>query len=217
MSHSNFEASRTANGAAANTDSYVRTNATDQLYFSNYTALTAVAYHTYPDLLVFDADKIMTMLGQRLARYKGPANNEAFLRWASEFVRKEADRYKITLRIMTRYRRVIDAAIRRYRQTSAAYERYVEHDDVFIEVMTLVFQRAHSLNKKGPAKISTRLTALVKKHCYFYHVSKCNTRHRVMTLAPTMLGVETLSKAELASQRFDRAEAKRESRYDGTR
>ena len=81
----------------------------------------------------------------------------------------------------------------------------------------MIFERAHSLSERGKAKLSTRLTALVKKHCYFYHVSKFNRRHSILTaVAPTDFGIEIMTKQELESQRFDDEESERASRYDGS-
>jgi len=210
------DASQTASGTSAKTNPSRKTEL-QQLYLTHYSTLTATAYEAHSELLVFDAYRVMELLSAKLNRYTGPSSDEPFLKWATRFVRKESERYKITATILSKYRRVIDSAIWKYRQTAAAFELYIEHEDVFQEIAALIFEKAHSLNKKGRAKLSTRLTALVKKHCYFYHVSKFNRRHSILTaVAPTDFGIEIMTKQELESQRFDDEESERASRYDGS-
>ena len=197
-----FDASQTASGTTAKTNpSYRKTERLNHLYTNHYNILTASAYETYPQLLVMDADIIMELLSAKLSRYKGPSSDEAFLKWATRFVRKEAARYAITARILSEQNRVIHKAINTHTWTSAV-DRSVEHKDLYWEIALLIFQRAHSLNQRGTAKLSTRITALVKKHVYLYHNSRNQRRLRLVQEHVQQGGViecEMLSPEEIAS------------------
>lgn len=201
----NLDALHAANGTAADTDSSTRTNLISQLFFNNYAALTAVAYEAYPGLLVWDCDRILTQLGQRLGRYKGPLAQEPFMRWAERFVTKEAERYAITTRILTEYRKVIFKAISDNLWNSAQ-DRATEHADIFAEVMLLVFRKAHALNRKGTAKESTRVYGLVKKHVFLFHNTRNKRRREAVARHLAQLGelaCETFTPEELESISHD--------------
>lgn len=196
-----LDSSRPATGTDATTTLDDRTTILDQLVITNYSALQDVAYTTYPGLLVFDAEKIITLLGKRLGRYTGPPIEAPFMKWAIRFVGDEALRYKIATQILAEQYGVIRAAIHEYLWTSAV-NLSVEHQDVYWEIAELIFQRAHSLNRRGKAKLSTRVTALVKKHCYMYHNSKNARRRKLLKARLTIdepILCERLSDEEIAS------------------
>jgi hypothetical protein len=196
-----FDASQKASGTPAKTNLSARKTEVQQLYLSHYSTLTAAAYEAYPHLLVMDADRIMELLHAKLSKYTGPSSDEPFLRWATRFVRKESERYAITAQILLEQNRVIHGAINTHTWTSAV-DRSVEHDDLYWEIALLIFQRAHSLNRKGTAKLSTRITALVKKHIYLYYNSKNQRRLRLVTehvQEGGSIDCEMLSPEEIAS------------------
>lgn len=210
MSVEHFDASQQASGTAANNESKARIALLKQLYFTNYSTLTTTAYEAYSGLLVFDCDRILETLATRLPRYKGPSTDEAFLKWATRFVMKEAGRYRFLAMVVTDYSRVIYKAIYENLWVDSVENCAVGHDDVFAEVLVLVFNMAHSLNRKSPtgAKLSTRLYGLAKKHTHDYHNKKNIGRQnalkkRIERGLPPMKDVEVLSAAELASMKAD--------------
>jgi hypothetical protein len=204
MTESNFDASQTAQGTAAKTNLTTRTAQLQQLYATNYSNLQSVAYEAYPHLMVFDADKIMTLLAERLHKFKGSLddNGVSFEKWATRWVSKEAQRYKILAEILAEHSGIIHKSIQDNLWTSVQ-DRSVEHNDVFAGVMVLVFARAHSLKRRGRAKLTTRLYSLTKKHCWLKHNSR-NKRHRNgvqrhLEQGGELGGCEVMSAAEIAS------------------
>jgi hypothetical protein len=200
--------SHPAIGTDANTESQDRTESINQLFTSNSNAFASAAFEVYPDLFVFDCDKVLATLKARLPRYKGPSTDAAFLRWGKSFVKQEARRYQITLTILGEQSRVIHAAINKALR-GVAQERYIQHQDIYWEIARLIFDRAHSLARKGTAKLSTRLTALVIKHVHYYHRSYWQRRHEILTKHVEQgggFGCEVMSEAELASERAELAE-----------
>jgi hypothetical protein len=127
----------------------------------------------------------MGVLASKLPSYRGPLTADAFERWATKIVTKEAARYSIATEIITKNGFYIRTAIRRAFAPShlnRAEDWAVEEDDVFWEVVQLIFQNAHSLHNPGKAKLTTRLWALAKRHVGLYHTSKSNRRHRLNRL-----------------------------------
>lgn len=172
---------------------------------TNYASLTAVCYEAYPELLVFDADRILTFLAASTSRYGGPLGNEhAFMRWATRFVTKEAQRYEITSRILREHRRTLFAAIHTSLWKSST-EASVCPEDLSNEISMVIHNRAHSLNEKGTARLPTRLIGLVKRHVQFYN-SRCSRRRKAVQqhlLSGESLSCEVLSDVELAFMRAD--------------
>ena len=168
----------------------------------NRAALYDAGYQVYPALWVEDAETILSSLGTRLHRYGGPAELEPFMRWATRQVQKDARRYRITADILSEFGHLIRATI------SAEIDRPVRDysadvDSIFWEVALLIFQHAHSLARRGSAKTSTRLVALIKKHVHFYHTGRWYRRHRLnaeRVESGEPYGVEVLPAAELESE-----------------
>jgi len=150
-------------------------------------------------------DAIIGKLFNSLHRYGGPPIENDFIKWASRFVAHEAARYEITGRILATYRRLILNAIRRERWDSAT-DCAVEDEDIFWEVVDLVFQKAHSLDKPGAAKLSTRLTRLVQKHVYLYHNKPNVQNRRSVLLRRNELGCAFFSDEEMKAMRAEQAE-----------
>jgi hypothetical protein len=127
------------------------------------------------------------------------------MRWAERFVRKEADRYRITGEILHQHHSVIRNTIRKALWTSAV-DLAVEVEDIANEVAKLIFERAHSLKQPGKATLRTRLISLVRKHVYLYH-NKPNAEHlRIVRENPTHWRCTHLTADELASRRAEQAE-----------
>ncbi len=69
------------------------------------------------------------------------------------------------------------------------------------EVRHLIFTKAAELSRPGRAKVSSRLTALAKRHVFGYHVRKRKRRLELIERNPEMVaasGCETLSEMEIA-------------------
>jgi hypothetical protein len=200
-------ASQLAIGTVANTESQDRTTSINRLYLAHFAEVRSAIYEHRSETLVWDAEKIMIALSERLRDYQGPISDEGFLRWAKAFVRRESERFSITNKIITEQRRIIFGAINRYRWTSAT-DRAVTADDLFAEVTALVFRKAHELNLPGIAgtKMSTRITGLVKRHVQLYYNAPNARRRRLIEKQISQLGelgVETLSPEEIASMESD--------------
>jgi hypothetical protein len=198
----NFDASQLANGTIANTESIDRTTALKQFYASNFGTLKAAA-HESQKLLFYETDAAVAALSRNLNKYKGPLDERSFLKWANRWVAMEAARYPFLTMVMTEHSRVIYAAIKDNLWTSAE-DRAVEYQDVYSEVLMLVFNKAHVLCKKGSAKLSTRLYELTKKHVYLYHNSKNKRRFEAVARRLQRGGsidAEQMSEDELAYER----------------
>jgi hypothetical protein len=184
-----------------------RATALNDLLHQNHNALARLAYEVYPSLLVPDCEHILAALSEALkcGKYRGQIKQQSFFKFASRLVAKEAQRFMLTERILRENRRVIYAAIRRFTRTFEQ-DRSVEHVDIFWEVAYLIHQRAHSLSKPGKAKLSTRLTALVKKHVEFYLTSYWFRQHRLIrerVESGLPQHVEWMSDEELASMKAE--------------
>jgi hypothetical protein len=202
MQEVNFDASQLANGTIANNESTDRTSTLQKFYASNFGALKAAA-HESQKLLFYEADAAVAALSRNLNKYKGPLNEESFLKWANRWVAREAARYPFLTMVMTEHSGMIYAAIRDNLWTSAE-DRAVEYQDVYSEVLMLVFNKAHVLCKKGSAKLSTRLYELTKKHVYLYHNSKNKRRFEAVSKRLQRGGsivAEQMSEDELAYER----------------
>ena len=200
MTLATFDAAQSAPGTDAPTNLTDRTQQLNQYIIANYGNLTAAAFDAYPQLLYSQPESIVGTLYGSLKRYGGPAEETSFLKWATRFVIKEAQRYKITTEILVEHNDVIHAAINKCLWTSAI-DRMVEHQDIYSEVWWLIFQKAHALNRKGPAKLSTRVYSLIKRHVYFYHSSRNTTRRNAVQRNRASIDCEFLSDAELAAMR----------------
>lgn len=195
--------------SATGTDA--ETNLTDRktlhsFIFKNMAELTDLAHEAGKSTLFFGTpDAIIGMLFRNLHRYGGPPVEADFMVWARRFVSREASRYEITARILAEYKDLIHKAIHESMWTSAI-DLAVEHQDVYWEVVFLIFQRAHSLDRKGTAKLSTRLYELVKKHVYQYHNKKNDQRRKSVQRRWNEIGCERFSDDELAAMRAAEAD-----------
>jgi hypothetical protein len=204
MKSEQLDAPCTATGTDMETTPEDRTSTLNNFLVANYRNLQDAAYAAYPDLLVFDAEKIIVQLSKKLNRYTGPPLEPLFMKWACRFMIHEAERYKFASQILVEQADVIHAAIHNSLWTSAV-DLAVEHQDIYWQVVELIFDRAHSLNRRGTAKLSTRVTGLVKKHIYFYFNSRNAGRKKKVAkgLALDMpIQCERLSDEEIASIRL---------------
>ncbi len=203
MNSEQFDSPRPATGTDATTTLDDRTNVLNNLVVNNYSNLLDAAYNAYPDLLVFDAEKIMVLLGKKLDRYAGPQVDAPFLRWATRFVTKEANRYQVTALLLSEYGHLIRTTIQR-EIARPVRDFSVDVDSVYWEIALLIFDRAPSLAKRGTAKTSTRIVALIKKHVHLYYHSYWYRRHKLNTervQSGQDYGVETMSEEELKAER----------------
>ena len=202
-----LDSPRPVTGTGAETTPEDRTETIQQLYFNHSPELRAAAFDAYPALIAPDAYRIMLALASSLHRYGGPPEDKPFLKWATRFVRKEAERFRITLDILSKYRRVIESAIRDSLWATTALDvGQSDPEDIFGEVAALIFERAHSLNRKGRAKLSTRLSALVRKHVWLYHNARNQRRLRKVERLLTSIACTQLSTEEQASIRAEQGE-----------
>jgi hypothetical protein len=200
MQEATIDAPRSATGADAVTIPNDRI-ILQHIIIKNSANLRDLAHDAAKQKLFFGTpDAIIGKLFGNLHRYGGPPVEADFMKWARRFVSKEAARYEITGRILSEYEDVMHKAIHECRWTSAV-DLAIEHQDIFWEIVFLIFQRAHSLDRKGKAKLSTRLHALVKKHVYLYHNKKNDQRRKLVQLRRNELRCEHFSDEELDAMR----------------
>jgi len=208
MNSEQLDTPHPATGTDAATTLDDRTTILNQLVVTNYSTLQDAAYSAYPNLMVFDCERIIVQLGKRLGRYSGPPTEAPFMKWATRFVAKEADRFRITAELLTEYGHLIRTTIER--QIDRPVRDYsVDVKTIYPEVALLIFQRAPSLAKRGTAKTSTRIVALIQKHIHFFYHSYWYRRHKLNTervQAGHGYYVETMSEAELRSERASLAD-----------
>jgi uncharacterized protein YcfL len=203
MTSEQFDSPRPATGTDAETTLADRTTILNQLVISNYRDLQDTAYAAYPDLMVFDAEKIILQLGKKMNRYTGPPTEAPFMKWATRFMTKEAKRYAIAASLLSEYGILIRTTIRK--EIDRPIRDYsVDVNSVYPEVALLIFDRAPSLAKRGTAKTSTRIVSLIKKHVHLYYHSYWYRRHKLNTervQSGQGYGVETMSEEELKAER----------------
>jgi hypothetical protein len=206
MASPKLGASQTANGTSENIQSEDRKPKLKHLYFANYSNIQAVAFDSFKDLTAGDCYRVMEELAVHLHKYRGPLDDggASFEKWANRIAAKETSRYRLLALATTEYASVIHKAIHDHLWLSTVMDCGVGHDDVFNEVLWLIFQKAPALSRKGTAKLSTRLYALTKKHVFLYHNSKNTKRLKAVTKHLERcgeFGVEVMSEAELAAER----------------
>jgi hypothetical protein len=208
LKRNNLRASRTANGTGANIESEARLSQLRQLYFNSFTNLQSAAFDQFPELSAPDCYSAMERVAALLPEYKGPPDGSvSFERWGKRKAIEESFRHVCLTLAMGKYKRMIFATIAAEMWTSAQ-DRSVEPEDLFSDVLMLIFNRAPMFLKNKRAKLSTRLCALARKHVYLYY----NSRNRKRLSAVTEriengedLGAETLSAIEMASIKNDAA------------
>jgi len=181
-----------------NAQSAKRLEALQGFIVGNQEVLTTAIFEAYPDALYSLPEGIIKGLIRNLAAYDGPTTLEPFLSWAVAWVQQEADRHRFTLLVYSEYALVIHAAIHDYLWTS--YKDYgVSHDDLFAEIILVVFSMAHELSQLGTAKLSTRLTELVKTHVGFHNIKNHRRRKLVTEKIERIPDSIRLSDDEIAS------------------
>lgn len=169
----------------------------------NQAALTAAVFDTYPDALYSLPETIVSALILNLGEeYGGPVEQEPFLGWALSWVQREAERHRFTLMVYSEYALVIHAAIHKYRWRSFE-DCGITHDDLFAEIILLVFKKAHELSRPGTAKLTTRLTSLVRKHLYFRDKKSARHQRLVRERVDEIPDAIRLSDEEIASMQPD--------------
>jgi hypothetical protein len=203
-----LDAPHTATVTDADNESNDRQRKLTTLYFSNYTNLKDSAYERFPDLLPWDSLSAMERVAALLPEYGGPTEDDAFLRWAKRITVQESFRYICLALANGEYRRMILATIAKEMWTSAQ-DRSVEPEDLFSEVLALIFDRAPIFLRRKRASLSTRMCALAKRHVIFDYNSKVTKRlaavKKHLENDGVFEGAETLSAVEIASMRKDRA------------
>lgn len=160
---------RPATGADAAPILNSRNATLQQMIVTNYETLKAAAYDAFPQLYFTDAEQVIERLSNKAPkRYGGPLQSTSFLAWATRWIERDTQRYRFLAKVLSEHSVTIRWAIREYLWTSAL-DASVDQDDVFAEIMGLVFEHAHDLKKAGKAKLSTRLVALAKTHIRLYH------------------------------------------------
>lgn len=165
----------------------------------------------HPGLFVFDCDRILNRLERGVQRFFRRFKVALPLEQAVRFVRRETERHAITERILNEHGLIIHAAIHKNMWVSVE-DRAIEHGDLFNEVALLIFKNAHSLNRKGRAKQSTRLYAMTATHVWQRYNSPNRRRHRLNEQChEDHYGVAIIRTEELAALK---AEAKADMVWD---
>jgi hypothetical protein len=107
-------------------------------------------------------------------------------------------RWDVALELVSEYERLIRAAIHDNLWTSVM-DCGVDRDDLYSDVVLLIHSYAHELTAPGTAKVSTRLYALVKRHCFFVNQK---THRRVMLTRKSWqeIAVEYLTPEQIATE-----------------
>jgi hypothetical protein len=177
-----------------------RRKALDALYMSQYGDLSAVMFDHEPALNFGDGASVLRLLADAIPRYRGEPEREAFRKWATRFVQKEARRFVLAHEILRTQRKLIKFTVYYAMKSDSCQDWAVTNEDIESEVAMLVFRYALLLSNKGTAKLSTRLRALIERHCGFC-MKKRRRRLEIVTTYETTIGAhgcETLSPDELA-------------------
>jgi len=180
----------------------------DDLFKSNYAALTSLLYDLHPKMLFANADSILAALAAELSNYRGEITQEPFCRWTSRFVKRKARQFMAAEQIIKANSGTIFYAIRDG-MSCFAKDAAIDYDDLKQEINLLILRYALSLSKPGTASLKTRLNALISQHCWRYHIRKRKRRLEIVTQYGTTVaqrGIEVLTPAEIASQRWEDGE-----------
>ena len=178
---------------------------------THHATLTNAAYQSHPSMYGHDCDRILQKLERCIHRFEQRFHVAPPLEQATRFVQRKAERHAITETILAEHSRVIHSAIHQSVWTSVV-DLAVEHGDLFNEVALLIFKNAHSLNRKGKAKLSTRLYALASTHVWVRYNSRNRRRHRLNEQChEDHYGVAIIRTEELAALK---AEAKADMVWD---
>jgi hypothetical protein len=184
-------------------------------YFENYGSLLALANESEPSLPLGGDVRILQLFAEALERYRKPLTQESLNDWATRWVIKESasrahvpERSAITEDILREHGETIHFAVKRAMKTFSE-DCAVSNEDVENEIGLLIFQMALKLSQQGTAKLSNRLRALIKRHCYGYHIRDRKRRLEIVTQFQTTLGrkgIEILTPMELAQIKADEME-----------
>jgi hypothetical protein len=162
-------------------------------------------------LLVQDIDNLVEALGSRLAEYNGDLEDEPFLTWAGSVIRPAVSRISKLYEILEKHGGAIRGGIwsalpksNRFDDNSALVQEAAQ------EVAMLVLTNLDDLLEPSPAKLSSRLFALAKRHTLDYYTKKTRRRHQAVQRRLSQggsLGVpEVLSDQELAAMAAEQQE-----------
>jgi hypothetical protein len=120
----------------------------------------------------------------------------------TDYRERDAKRRELVNLALTTYKRIIYAAI--LSQVDSFVQDYsMDPDDLYIEVVSLIWDLADELEQQGKAKLSTRLCQLAKRHAANRR-NKAQNRYRLVTENIDRIregGATTYSDDELADIR----------------
>jgi hypothetical protein len=188
----------------------------EQLYIANIGNFRDSAYAVYPSMPHMDTERILGKLADRLNRFIVDDGAD-FLRSAQQYVRNVARHLQRYYSLINDHTKLIYSAIQRslYGETESWA---IEVDDVVMEVNLLMYSMVNALLAPGTAKpgspktaaLSSRIFALARKHCYYYHVSprrrQRNAVERRVKTVGDLGGAEFLTEMELRSMAADELE-----------
>ncbi len=155
------------------------------------------------DLLALQAYDVVRGLAQHLDQYDGELDEYSFLLWALSILEPASRFIVLTSKYQTLIRQRIKLELR-----SKVEDVAVSEEDALQEISLLIFQHIDSLSRRGAARLPTRISALIHRHCSFIHKKRRNRARIVAEYGDTIgiHGVSIMTPMELASQRFDQAD-----------
>ena len=185
------------------TDLQLRQIEVERLFQRNADELRDLALEN-PAIMVADADNIIEGVASYLGEYQGQINDDEFKVWAADIIRPAAQRIARLYQLLEEHGGAIRGGIR-----SALPIRNQMDDnnalteEIFQEVAILILRYLDRLTKPGPAKLSSRLYGLARRHALDYHVKKARRRHMAVQRRISQSGSfhipEVMSSQELAA------------------
>jgi hypothetical protein len=186
-----------------------RQTTTEALFQRHYTDLRDLAAED-PRVLANDSEHIVQAFACRLNEYTGALEDEPFLAWAASVIRPAVKRISQFYEVLEQHSGAIRGGIwaalpksNRFDDNSALVQEASQ------EVAMLVLTNLDALLQPGPAKLSTRLFSLARRHTLDYYTKKARRRlkavQRRLSVGDFKLP-EVISAKELASMRLDEAE-----------
>jgi hypothetical protein len=142
--------------------------------------LQDAAYEFFPELTAPDAHNAIEAIAALLPTYGGPLDSDSFERWGKRKAIEESSRFVFMHLANGEYKRMILATIAKEMWTSAE-DCSVGAEDLYSEVLMLIFDMAPNFLRNKRAKLSTRLCSLARNHVYMYHNKKNKTRLAAVT------------------------------------
>jgi hypothetical protein len=133
-------------------------------YIAEYSGLEAAIYDEWPHASVFDTEAIMAALAANLDRYRR-APGDAFMGWATAWVRRQARRYRFLAIIRAEFPKLIYSASARAMSGCPADDAAIGVADAEQELYAYLLENPRlidSLMRPSKAKPSTRLYSLVR-------------------------------------------------------